>query len=64
MFKLSLSDAMDSYEVYSLTGQLIKTEEILHSNTAEVNISDQNPGLYFVKIKAKNGAKACIKIIN
>jgi len=42
-------------DLYSLTGKLIKTYNTNRNNTAEIDISPFQPGIYLLKIKSSKG---------
>jgi hypothetical protein len=47
---------MDNVSIISITGAVIKSVGV-NSNSAEINVSDLNPGLYFVSIKSAKGTQ-------
>ena len=44
------NDLPDSYEVYNLLGQKILKKEVNHISDLELNVSNINNGMYFIKI--------------
>jgi hypothetical protein len=41
----------DNYQIYSLTGQLVRAQEAVGNETTRVNISDLQQGMYLLKIE-------------
>lgn len=53
ILNLSAATNIDSIEIYSFLGQLVDKRELNLSN-AEINISNLNNGIYFIKTKIDN----------
>jgi len=63
VFTLKSALAMDSYSIYNIHGQLIKSKDILTSTETEINLTNQMKGIYFISIKHSNGNQSTKKLI-
>lgn len=61
IFIISNNTIIDKVEIYSLTGQLVKSENI-NTETAALNIADLQDGIYMVKVSSGNAEKT-IKMV-
>lgn len=46
----------DDYQIYSLTGQLVKAQEAVGNETTRINISDLQKGMYLLKMNTNGQA--------
>lgn len=60
LLKVTHNDNLKNISVYSLSGQLVKSEGI---NMSEVSFSGLASGVYFVKLTAVNGSFKTIKVV-
>lgn len=49
------NESIQNIEVYSLNGQLMSVENDVNSNNASINVVNQVPGMYIVKVYMENG---------
>lgn len=63
VFTLKSALAMDSYSIYNIHGQLIKSMDTLTSTEIEINLTNQMKGIYFISIKYSNGNQSTKKLI-
>lgn len=63
IFLLKTSVAMDSYFIYNIQGQLIKSKNQLESIVTEINLTNQIKGIYFLSINYSNGTQSSKKLI-
>ncbi|MGZ0014788.1 glycosyl hydrolase [Yeosuana sp. AK3] len=64
LFTLKASLDLDSYFIYNVQGQLIKSNQnILASPEAEINLSNELDGVYFILVKFNNGNQSMKKLI-
>jgi len=59
----ALSVATNKVEVYSLTGQLVKSFNATFSENHVFDISDLNTGIYLVKASDNNNREKTMKLI-
>jgi len=59
----SINTATSKVEVYSLTGQLVKSFDTVANEDHQYNVSDLNNGLYLVKVTDINNREKTMKFI-
>jgi hypothetical protein len=59
----SISVATSKVEIYSVTGQLVKSFNKAYELNYSFDISDLNKGIYFVKAADENGREKTMKLI-
>lgn len=59
----TISVATTKVEVYSVTGQLVKSFKNSFENTYSFDVSDLNKGIYFVKAADENGSEKTMKLL-
>jgi hypothetical protein len=64
LFTLKASLGLDSYYIYNVQGQLIKSNQnIIASPETEINLSNELDGVYFILVKFNNGSQSMKKLI-
>jgi hypothetical protein len=63
IFSLKTSIAVDSYLIYNIQGQLIKSKYDLSAFETEIDLTKQMKGIYFLNIKYNNGTQSSKKLI-
>lgn len=63
IFSLKTSIPVDSYSVYNIQGQLIKSKYNLTAIETEIDLTNQMKGIYFLSIKYNNGTQSSKKLI-
>ncbi len=59
----TLNGNVQSVQIYSLTGQLVKSFKSNFTNESQFEISDLNKGIYFVKVKNENNRETTLRLI-
>jgi Glycosyl hydrolase catalytic core/Secretion system C-terminal sorting domain len=62
-FKITSSEIIVSYKIINQQGQIVKTEDEMSTTTLEVNLSDQEEGMFYVILKGKSGFQRTKRII-
>jgi hypothetical protein len=59
----TLNGDVQSVQIYSITGQLVKSFKSNFTNESQFEISDLNKGIYLVKAFDKNNREATLKLV-
>ena len=59
----TLNGDVQSVQIYSITGQLVKSFKSNFTNESQFEISDLNKGIYFVKVKNENNRETTLRLI-
>lgn len=63
LFTLKTSLDIDSYFIYNVQGQLIKSNQKIISPETEINLTNELDGMYLILIKLNNGSQSIKKLI-
>lgn len=59
----TISVATTKVEIYSVTGQLVKSFNNSFDNNYSFDVTDLNKGIYFVKAADQNGSEKTMKLL-
>ncbi len=56
-------EIINSWEIYTISGLLVESRQMIMSNNSRINITKFEPGIYLMKIYDNNGSGSFVKLI-